>query len=89
MVLRRVERGEVVEVVLDLGTVGDGEAERAEQRLDAFQRARERMQAAAAATAAGQRDVERFGGELRRELRVRERVRGARRARLRAAPWRR
>ena len=47
MVLRRVERGEVVEVVLDLGAVGDVEAERAEERLDALQRARDRMQRAA------------------------------------------
>ena len=36
MVLRHVERGEVVEVVLDLRAVGDLEAERAEQRLDAL-----------------------------------------------------
>ena len=36
MVLRHVERREVVEVVLDLGAVGDGEAERAEERLDAL-----------------------------------------------------
>ena len=35
MVLRRVQRREVVEVVLDFGAVGDGEAERAEERLDA------------------------------------------------------
>ena len=55
MVLRRVERGEVVEVVLDLRTVGDVEAERAEQRLDALERARDRMQRADAAAAAGQR----------------------------------
>ena len=74
MVLRRVERGEVVEVVLDLRTVGDGEAQRGEQRLDALQRARQRMQAARAGAAAGQRDVERLGGELRGELRVGERL---------------
>ena len=85
MVLGRVERGEVVVVVFDLGTVGDVEAERAEQRLDALERARDRMQAADAAPAAGQRHVERFGGELRFELRVGERLRGARRAPLRAA----
>ena len=77
MVLRVVERGEVVPVVLDLGTVGDVEAERAEERLDALQRARDRMQAADCRAAAGQRDVERLGGELRAELRVRERGRGA------------
>ena len=72
MVRRHVERGEVVEVVLDLGTVGDFEAERAEQRLDPLDRARDRMQAAGAAAAAGQRDVDRVAGKLPGELRVGE-----------------
>jgi len=81
MVFRHVERGEIVEIVLDLGSVGDGEAERAEQRLTALQRARQRMQAADAAAAAGQRYVERFCRKLRGELRVRER-RAARGQRL-------
>ena len=35
MILRRVERGEIVEIVLDLRAVGDREAQRMEQRLDA------------------------------------------------------
>ena len=73
MVLWRVERREVVEVVLDLRPVGDVEAEGGEERLDALQRERERMQAAAAGTATGQRDVERIRAELPGELRVGER----------------
>ncbi len=62
-----------MEVVLDFRSVGDGETERAKQRLAAFERARQRMQAANAAAATGQRYVERFGRELRGELRIRER----------------
>ena len=88
MVLRLVERGEVVEVGLDLRAVGDVEAERAEDRLDALERARDRMQAADAAAAAGQRDVERLLRELRVELRVGERLaaRVERRFELRPSP---
>ena len=37
MVFRRVQGGEVVEIGLDLGTVGHFEADRTEQRLDALQ----------------------------------------------------
>ncbi len=74
MVLRRVQRGEVEPVVLDLGTVGDVEAHRAEDRLDALHRARDRVQAAGAALAAGQRDVQRLGLELLVEFRVRQRL---------------
>ena len=63
MVVGRVQRGEVVEVVLDLGTVGHFEADRAEQAFDALERARHRVQAATGFAAAGQRDVERLFGE--------------------------
>src|SRR4030095_12807569 len=74
MVLRHAERGEIVEVVLDLGAVGDREAERAEQRLDTFERPRDRMQVAAPGAAAGQRPVEGFGRERSFELRGGERI---------------
>ena len=72
MVLRAVERGEVEPVVLDLRTVGDLEADRAPDLLDALPGADHRMDAAAAAAAAGQRDVERLLGEARGELGVRQ-----------------
>ena len=49
MVLGVVEGGEAVPVGLDLGTVGDFEAERGEDRLDALERAADRMDAAVAA----------------------------------------
>src|SRR5574340_617927 len=45
MVFRDVQRGEVVEVVLDLRAGRDGKTQRVEQLLDALQRARHRMQA--------------------------------------------
>ena len=72
MVLRVVQRGEVVPVGLDLGTVGDVEADRAEDRLDPLPGADDRVDAAAAAAAAGQRDVERLLGEPRSSLRARQ-----------------
>jgi len=72
MVLRAVERGEVEPVVLDLRPVGDVEADRAPDRLDPLPGAHHRMDAAAAAAARRQRDVERVLGEPRRELRVGE-----------------
>jgi hypothetical protein len=63
MVLRVVQRGKVVPVGLDLGAVGDVEADRAENLLDALPGTADRVQTAAAAAAPGQRDVERLAGE--------------------------
>ena len=63
------------------------EAERTEQRLDALERARDRVQAAAAAAAARQRHVERFGGELPRELRVARARRAAPASAASSASW--
>src|SRR2546421_3015338 len=68
MVLWIVERGEVVPVGLDLRPLGDVEAKRAPDGLDSLPGAHDRMDAAASATAAGKRDVERFLGRARREL---------------------
>src|SRR5581483_5894893 len=68
------ERGEVVEIVLDLRAVGDLEADRAEQPLHALERARRRVQSAATEAASGQRHVERLLGEARIELRARDRL---------------
>jgi hypothetical protein len=63
MVFRVVQRSKVVPVGLDLGAVGDIEADRAENFLDALPGAADRVQPAAAAAAARQRDVERLSGE--------------------------
>ena len=73
MVLRLIERGEVVEIGLDLGTIGDLETDRAEQLLDALQGAHRRVQSAASEAAAGKRHIERLFGELRIQLGGRER----------------
>ena len=63
MVVGRVQCGEVKEVVLDLGTIGHFEADRAEEAFDALQRARHRMQTATEFAAAGQCHVERLFGQ--------------------------
>ena len=72
MIFRIVERGEVVPVGLDLGTVGDVETDRAEYGFDAVLGARERMQASAARAAPGQRDIERLLRQARIELQPRQ-----------------
>src|SRR3546814_6060711 len=75
---RRVVRGEiqgleVVPVVLDLRAVGQLVAQAAEDVGDALDRAADRMQAAARGVAAGQRDVDGFGGQARVERGIFER----------------
>jgi hypothetical protein len=70
VVLGVVERGEVVPVGLDLGPVGDIEADGAPDLLDALPGANHRVDAAAAAAAARQRDIERLLGEAPGELGV-------------------
>src|SRR6185369_11632179 len=72
MVLGVVERGEAVGVGLDLGTVGDVEAHRREDRLDPLERTADRMDAGAAARSPRQRHVERLCCELALELRFGE-----------------
>ena len=62
MIFRRIERREIVEVVLDLGTIRDFEAKRAEQGFDTIERARDRMERADTKTASGKRDIQRIGG---------------------------
>src|SRR5438067_13913823 len=57
MVAWNVERLEVVRIGLDLGALGDREAEAGEDRDDLVAHARERMQAAAWRPAAGQREI--------------------------------
>ena len=73
MIFRRIERREIVEVVLDLGTIRDFEAKRAEQGFDTIERARDRMERADTKTASGKRDIQRIGGERARQLCVRQR----------------
>src|SRR5437588_12701367 len=68
MVLGIVERGEAVPVGLDLGPIGDLEAERAPDRLDPLPGADHRMDAAAGPSARGQRDVERLFRKARVQL---------------------
>ena len=63
MVFRIVQRGEVVPVGLDLRAVGNGEAYRAEDLLDALPRANDRVDAAAPASAPWKGDIERLLGE--------------------------
>ncbi len=60
VILGRVQGREIEKVFLDFGAVGHFEADRAEQRLDALQRPRHRMQAAAYLGTAGQRDIQRL-----------------------------
>src|SRR6266699_2176138 len=67
MVLRLIERGEVVEIGLDLRAIGDLETDRAKQLLDALQRSGRGVQPAASEAAARKRHVERLFGELRVE----------------------
>ena len=59
-----VQRFEIVEVVLDLGTELNAKARGAEDRLDAQPRARDRVQRTARRAATGQRDVDAAFGEL-------------------------
>src|SRR3546814_18396059 len=55
------------DLVLDLRAVGQLVAQAAEDVGDALDRAADRMQAAARGVAAGQRDVDGFGGQARVE----------------------
>src|SRR5712691_4573526 len=68
VVLRLIERSEVVEVGLDLGTVRHVEPDRAKKLLDALERPRRRMQAAAGKAAPRQSHVQRPFCEPRIEL---------------------
>ena len=65
MVRREVQRLEVVPVVLDFRTVGEFIAKTAEDLGDAFQRATDRMHAAARGIAARQGDVDGLPGQAR------------------------
>ena len=82
MILRHVERGEIVEIILDLRSVGDAETERMEQCFDAFERARDRMESADSEAATGQRYVERFSRELPGEFLIGEFFASANKRRL-------
>ena len=63
VVRRKVERLEVVVVVLDLGALGNLEAHSAEEVLHALDGPGHGVQTAGALAAAGQRDVDGLGGE--------------------------
>ena len=64
MVGGKVERFEVVEVVLDLGPLHDIEPEMAKEALDPLQGPGDRMQSARPRSPAGERDVDPFAAEL-------------------------
>src|SRR5574340_767862 len=74
MVLRDVQRGEVVEIAFDLRAGRDGKTQRMEQLLDALQRARHRMQAARAQAAPGQGHIQRFRRQLLLQLVLLQRI---------------
>lgn len=74
MVFRAVQCGEIGPVGLDLGAIGDVEADRAEDFLDALPGAHHRVDAAEAAAAPGQGDVDRLGIQSRLHLRIGQRV---------------
>ncbi len=65
VILGRIHGGEIEEIFLDLGTVGHFETDGTEQRLDAFQRTRHRMQTTARFSATGQRDIQCLFGQAR------------------------
>src|SRR5690606_17571472 len=65
MVLRLIQRSEVVPVGFDFGAVGHIEADGTEDFLHAYPSTHDRMDAAASAPAPGQRDIERFFGQTR------------------------
>ena len=67
VILGRVHGREIEKVFLDLGAIGHFETDGAEQRLDAFQRARYRVQTTARFGATGQRDIQRLFGQARFE----------------------
>ena len=75
MLGRDVERGEIVEIVLDVGPFGDGEAHLAEDRDELVDGLADRMDAALGLGPHRQRDVDPLAGEPR-----------ARAPRRRAAP---
>jgi hypothetical protein len=69
MIRRKVQRAEVVPLVLGLGPRRDGEAQIAEDRLDFVHHDRDRMPGAPPLAARGHREVERSGrGRGGREL---------------------
>ena len=62
---RNVERREVVEVVLDVGAFGDGEAHVAEDRDDLVQHLADRVDTALQRRPDGKRDIDALVGEPR------------------------
>jgi hypothetical protein len=87
MIFGRVQRGEILEVGLDLGAVGDLEADRAEQAFDAFERPGDRMQTAARCPRPGR--VTSSDSSARRAFSAIFRIASRRALRaLSTAPWR-
>ena len=74
-----------MEIVLNLGAVGDRKAERMEQCLDPLHGTRDRMQTSDGKAASRERHVERVGGKLSREPGIGELVAPALERRLEPA----
>ncbi len=74
MVVRVVQRREVHPVGFDLGAIGHVEADRAEDLRDALPGVHHRVQAALGHIAAGQRHVDRLGGQARVHQRISQRL---------------
>ena len=63
VILGRVQGSEILEVGLDFRAVGDFKADGMEQRFDALQRARHRMQATTGLATSGQGEIDRLFGQ--------------------------
>ena len=60
MIVGRIERSEIEEVLLDFGTIGDVESDRPKDRLDPLDCECDRMQSAAPRTAPWQGHIDRL-----------------------------
>ena len=74
VVFRAVQCGEIGPVSLDLGTVGNVEANGSEDGLDALPATHHRLNAARASTTPGQRDIDRLGIQPGLHLRIGQRM---------------
>jgi hypothetical protein len=61
-------------IALDFGTIGHFKTNRTKQRLETLKDSIDRMQTARTQTTSRQRDIQRFGTELRFELRCTQRI---------------
>ena len=74
VVLRNIERLEIMEIVFDFGAVGHFKTDTVKQLHHALQGERHRMQAALSLAAPGQGHIQRLGSQLRLQLGCIERI---------------